>query len=33
VPTGGSPEQLATYIKRDLDRWTKVIKEANIKPE
>lgn len=33
VPTGGSPEQLSAYIKRDLDRWTKVIKEANIKPE
>ena len=33
VPTGGSPEQLSAYIKRDLERWTKVIKEANIKPE
>ena len=33
VITGGSPEQLSAYIKRDLDRWTRVIKEANIKPE
>jgi len=33
VPTGGTPEQLAGYIKRDLDRWAKVIKEGNIKAE
>lgn len=33
VPIGGTPEQLAEYIKQDLARWTKVISEANVKPE
>lgn len=30
---GGQPEQLGEYIKHDLARWTRVIKEANVKPE
>jgi tripartite-type tricarboxylate transporter receptor subunit TctC len=33
VPLGGSPENLAAYIRRDLEKWTKVIKESNIKVE
>jgi tripartite-type tricarboxylate transporter receptor subunit TctC len=29
----GTPEQFAGYIREDLARWTKVVKEANIKVE
>lgn len=32
-PMGGSPEQFAEQIRRDLARWTRVAKEANIKIE
>ena len=31
VTTGGSPEQFAAYIASDLQRWTKVVKDANVK--
>ena len=31
VTTGGTPEQFAAYIAEDLARWTKVVKEANVK--
>ena len=30
-PGGGSPEELAAKIQADIKRWSKVIKEANIK--
>ena len=33
VPVGGTPESLAALIARDLPRWAKVVKEANIKAE
>jgi tripartite-type tricarboxylate transporter receptor subunit TctC len=33
VPLGGTPEQLADYIQRDLNKWKKVIKQSNIKIE
>jgi tripartite-type tricarboxylate transporter receptor subunit TctC len=29
----GTPEQFAAYIKEDFARWTKVVKDANIKVE
>jgi tripartite-type tricarboxylate transporter receptor subunit TctC len=29
----GTPAEFAAVIKRDLDKWTKVIKDANIKAE
>jgi tripartite-type tricarboxylate transporter receptor subunit TctC len=30
---GGTPEQFGAYIKEDLARWAKVMKEAGIKPQ
>ena len=30
---GGTPEQFATLIKSESDRWGKLVKSANIKPE
>jgi tripartite-type tricarboxylate transporter receptor subunit TctC len=30
---GGTPADLATYLKTDLDRWGRVVKAAGIKPE
>ena len=32
-PVGGSPEQFASHIKREIDKWARVIRAANIKPE
>jgi tripartite-type tricarboxylate transporter receptor subunit TctC len=32
-PGGGPPEQFQQIIKRDVEKWRKVIKEAKIKPE
>ena len=31
VTTGGTPEEFAAYIAADLARWTKVVKDANVK--
>jgi tripartite-type tricarboxylate transporter receptor subunit TctC len=31
VATGGTPEQFTAYIAEDLARWTKVVKDANVK--
>jgi tripartite-type tricarboxylate transporter receptor subunit TctC len=33
VPVDMTPEELGTFLKRELDKWTKVIRAANIKPE
>lgn len=33
TPAGGSPEELGAYIKKDIEMWMRVIREANIKPE
>lgn len=33
VPSGGPPAKFAERIRKDYDRWTKVVKEAGIKPE
>ena len=30
---GGTPEQFAAFIKVEADRWGKVVKAADIKPE
>lgn len=30
-PAPGTPEQFLIYIKEDLARWTKVVRDANIK--
>jgi tripartite-type tricarboxylate transporter receptor subunit TctC len=32
-PVGGTPEQFAAHIKREIDKWARVIRAANIKPE
>jgi tripartite-type tricarboxylate transporter receptor subunit TctC len=32
-PQGGSPERFATVIREDIERWSKVIKAANISSE
>jgi tripartite-type tricarboxylate transporter receptor subunit TctC len=33
VPVGGTPEALGNYLKSEIERWTKVVKGAGIKPE
>jgi len=32
-PVGSSPEAFRTFMQNDLDKWTKVVKEGNIKVE
>ena len=32
-PVGGSPAEFQSFLKTDVDRWTKIIKAANIKDE
>ena len=32
-PVGGTPEQFGQHIKREIDKWARVIRAANIKPE
>jgi tripartite-type tricarboxylate transporter receptor subunit TctC len=32
-PAGGSPERFREVLKRDITKWQKVVKTANIKPE
>jgi tripartite-type tricarboxylate transporter receptor subunit TctC len=32
-PVGGPPEQFASHIKREIDKWARVIRTANIKAE
>ena len=32
-PAGGSPERVRDVLKRDIAKWQKVVKLANIKPE
>jgi len=32
-PVGGTPEQFASHIEREIDKWARVIRAANIKPE
>jgi tripartite-type tricarboxylate transporter receptor subunit TctC len=31
--TGGTPEQFGAYIREDLAKWTRIVKEANVKVE
>ena len=33
TPAGGSPADLAAYMRTDVETWAKVIKEADIKPD
>ena len=32
-PVGGSPSQFSTFLKADVERWKKVVKDANLKVE
>jgi tripartite-type tricarboxylate transporter receptor subunit TctC len=32
-PMGGTPEEFAAYMKREVDKWARVIRAAHIKPE
>jgi len=32
-PAAGTPEEFAAYLKREVDKWARVIRGANIKPE
>jgi tripartite-type tricarboxylate transporter receptor subunit TctC len=32
-PVGGSPDELARFQKAEIQKWAKVVKEANVKPE
>ena len=32
-PVGGAPEKFATFLKADVERWKKVVKDANLKVE
>jgi tripartite-type tricarboxylate transporter receptor subunit TctC len=32
-PVGSSPDELANVLKSDINKWTKLIKAKNIKPE
>ena len=32
-PVGGSPEELGQFQKAEIEKWAKVVKEANVKPE
>jgi tripartite-type tricarboxylate transporter receptor subunit TctC len=31
--TGGTPEEFAAYIRDDLSKWTRIVKDANVKVE
>jgi len=33
LPSGGTPQQFGERIRKDYDRWLKVVKEAGLKPE
>jgi tripartite-type tricarboxylate transporter receptor subunit TctC len=32
-PAGSTPEQFSAIIKSDIAKWTRVVREAKIKPE
>ncbi len=33
VPTGGTPEQFAEHVRKEIAKWAQVIKSAGIKPQ
>ena len=33
TPIGGTPEQLTEHLRREIAKWTKVVKAAGIKPQ
>ena len=32
-PVGGAPEQYSAFIKSEIDKWTRLVKSANMKPD
>jgi tripartite-type tricarboxylate transporter receptor subunit TctC len=32
-PVGGTPSQFADHIRAEIQKWAKVVKDANIQPE
>ena len=32
-PIGGSPQELASFLRAEIDRWTKLIRQANIRAD
>ena len=32
-PVGGTPEQFGSFIRADIDKWTKLIQARHIKPD
>ena len=32
-PAGGTPEAFGAFVREDIARWAKVIKEANVRVE
>ena len=32
-PVGGTPEQFAVFLKSEIERWSRVVKQAGIKAE
>jgi tripartite-type tricarboxylate transporter receptor subunit TctC len=33
TPVGGTPDQFGSFIRADIDKWTKLIRARNIKPD
>ena len=33
LATGGTPDELAALTRTDLERWAKVVRDANIQPD
>jgi tripartite-type tricarboxylate transporter receptor subunit TctC len=33
IPAGGTPQQFQQRIRREYDRWTKLVAEAHLKPQ
>ena len=33
IPVGSSPEQFADMLREDVAKWSKIVKEHNIKPD
>ena len=33
TPIGSTPEELASFQRADIDRWTRVVKTAHLTPE
>ena len=33
TPVGGTPEQFGAFVRADIDKWTRLIRARNIKPD